>query len=54
MIRNKLRKLDSIATETKDVQNLKYKTGKTNTKVNDLEKTVEFHDQDISDLQKDL
>ena len=54
MIWNKLRKLDSIATETKDVQNLKDKTGKTNTKVNDLEKTVEFHDQDISDLQKDL
>ena len=38
----------------KDVQNLKDKTGKTNTKVNDLEKSVEFHDQDISDLQKDL
>ena len=54
MMWNKLRKLDSIATETKDVQNLKDKTGKTNTKVNDLEKTVEFHDQDISDLQKDL
>ena len=38
----------------KDVQNLKDKTGKTNTKVNDLEKSVEFHDQDISDSQKDL
>ena len=38
----------------KDVQNLKDKTGKTNTKVNDLEKSVEFHDQDISDYQKDL
>ena len=38
----------------KDVQNLKDKTGKTNTKVNDLEKRVEFHDQDISDSQKDL
>ena len=74
MIWNKLRKLDSIPTETrlhnlhksmasleqsfavmeKDVQNLKDKTGKTNTKVKDLEKSVEFHDQDISDLQKDL
>lgn len=71
---NKLRKLDSILTETrlhnlhrsmasleqsfavmeKDVQNLKDKTGKTNTKVNDLEKSVEFHDHDISDSQKDL
>ena len=70
----KLRKLDSILTETrlhnlhrsmasleqsfavmeKDVQNLKDKTGKTNTKVNDLEKSVEFHDHDISDSQKDL
>ena len=74
MIWSKLRKLDSILTETrlhslhrsmasleqsftvmeKDVQNLKDKTGKTNTKVNDLEKSVEFHDQDISDLQKIL
>ena len=74
LIWNKLRKLDSILTETrlhdlhrstasfeqsfavmeKYVQNLKDKTGKTNTKVNDLEKSVEFHDQDISDLQKDL
>ena len=74
LIWNKLRKLDSIPTETrlhnlhrsmasleqsfavmeKYVQNLKDKTGKTNTKVNDLEKSVEFHDQDISDLQKDL
>ena len=74
MMGKKLRKLDSILTETrlhnlhrsmasleqsfavmeKDVQNLKDKTGKTNTKVNDLEKSVEFHDQDISDLQKDL
>lgn len=74
LIWNKLRKLDSILTETclhnlhrsmasleqsfvvmeKDVQNLKDKTLKTNTKVNDLEKSVEFHDQDISDSQKDL
>ena len=74
LIWNKLRKLDSIPTETrlhnlhrsmasleqsvavmeKYVQNLKDKTGKTNTKVNDLEKSVEFHDQDISDSQKDL
>lgn len=74
LIWNKLRKLDSILTETclhnlhrsmasleqsfavmeKDVQNLKDKTVKTNTKVNDLEKSVEFHDQDISDSQKDL
>ena len=74
LIWNKLRKLDSILTETrqhnlhrskasleqsfavmeKDVQNLNDKTGKTNTKVNDLEKSVEFHDQDISDSQKDL
>ena len=74
LIWNKLRKLDSILTETclhnlhrsmasleqsfavmeKDLQNLKDKTGKTNTKVNDLEKSVEFHDQDISDSQKDL
>ena len=38
----------------KDAQNLKDKTGETNTKVNDLEKSVEFHDQDISDSQKDL
>ena len=44
----------SFAVMEKDVQNLKDKTGKTNTKVNDLEKSVEFHDQDISDLQKDL
>ena len=74
LIWSKLRKLDSIPTETrlhnlhrsmasleqsfavmeKYVQNLKDKTGKTNTKVNDLEKSVEFHDQDISDSQKDL
>ena len=45
---------ESFAVMEKDVQNLKDKTGKTNTKVNDLEKTVEFHEQDISDLQKDL
>ena len=44
----------SFAVMEKDVQNLKDKTGKTNTKVNDLEKSVEFHNQDISDLQKDL
>lgn len=44
----------SFAVMEKDVQNLKDKTGKTNTKVNHLEKSVEFHDQDISDLQKDL
>lgn len=44
----------SSAVMEKDVQNLKDKTGKTNTKVNDLERSVEFHDQDISDLQKDL
>ena len=44
----------SFAVMEKDVQNLKDKTGKTNTKVNDLEKSVEFHDQDISDWQKDL
>ena len=72
MIWNKLRKLDSIPTETrlhnlnksmasleqsfavmeKDVQNLKDKTGKTKTKVDDLEKSVESYNQDISDLQK--
>ena len=44
----------SFTVMEKDVQNLKDKTGKTNTKVNDLEKSVEFHDQDISDSQKDL
>ena len=44
----------SFAVMEKYVQNLKDKTGKTNTKVNDLEKSVEFHNQDISDLQKDL
>ena len=42
----------SFAVMEKDVQNLKDKTGKTNTKVNDLEKSVEFHNQDIGDLQK--
>ena len=74
LIWNKLRKLDSIPTESrlhnlhksmasleqsfavmeKDVQNLKDKMGITNTKVNHLEKSVEFHDQHISYLQKDL
>lgn len=44
----------SFTVMEKDAQNLKDKTGETNTKVNDLEKSVEFHDQDISDSQKDL
>ena len=42
----------SFAVMEKDVQNLKDKTGKTKTKVDDLEKSVESYNQDISDLQK--
>ena len=38
----------------KDVQNLKDKTEKTRTKVDELEKSVEFREVDISDMQKDL
>ena len=38
----------------KDVQNLKDKTEKTRRKVDDLEKSVEFREVDISDMQKDL
>ena len=45
---------ESFAFLEKDVQNLKDKTEKTRTKVNDLEKSVEFHMVEISDMQKDL
>ena len=45
---------ESFAFLERDVQNLKDKTEKTRTKVDDLEKSVEFREVEISDMQKIL
>ena len=47
---------ESFVITEKDVhvEALKEKTKKTSQKVNDLEQSVDYNDQDISDLQRDV
>ena len=45
---------ESFAIIEKDVEVLKEKTEKTNQKVKDLEESVDYHVQDMGDLQRDV